>query len=267
MKSLARLALWAGMSPLSALAALEHPVTADIYREMLRMRGTPGAAHAVPFHEAAQGTVGLLAQMLRDPASPYSELIPAPDFTNEVWWPDLADRVAKGLPSTATLQSMQWQLGLTKARPGVDVEVTAEQVRAFRGREAAASAVKAGVSIGVFATALDRHYPRISIAAKEAVAVMLLGEQMAAHPRERWEAMDIRGDLHDRYTAGSERLPALSGEDSDYLMDLVTAAIAAGTMSVADGVQQLPAAYRVARVAAAYKDATGYLSDQPLCVG
>ncbi|MGN6481547.1 hypothetical protein [Luteibacter sp.] len=265
MKSLARLALLAGILPLPAFAALEHPVTADVYREMLRLRGTPGTTHAVPFSEAALGTSGLLAQMLQDPASPYSELVLAPAFTNDVWWPELADRVAEGLPFDATLQSMQWQLGLTKARPGIDVDVSAEQVRAFRGREAAASAVKAGISPQVFTTALDRHASRISIAAKEAVAVMLLGEQMAANPRDRWEAMNIRGNLHARYTVGSNRLPVLSDEDDEYLMSLVTAAIASGTMSVADGVQQLPAAYRVARAAAAYRDATGYVSSRPLC--
>lgn len=265
MKSFASLAILACMQPLAALAAVSHPVSTDVYRAMLHYRGTPGAEHSVPFTDAAMGTPGLLAQMLTDASSPYSELNDAPGFTNEVWWPDFVERIAPGLPYDAALQSMQWQLGLTRARPGIDIDVTPEQVAAYRGREAAAGAVKAGIPVGIYATALDRHYPNVATAAKEAVAVQLLAEQMEAFPRERWDSAAIRGELYERYTQSLPRLPDISEEETHYLMGILTTSIASGVTSLHQGTPQLPAAYRVARLTAAYADASGYTSDRPLC--
>ena len=267
MLKLARLALLAGIMPVTALAAVEHPLNADIYREYLRYRGTPNTTNEAPFGEVAVGTPALLQDMLHDVHSPYSEIQPAPRFANTIAWPDFVDGLAGQPTHHDVLQTMQWQLGLTKARPGIDIDVGPADERAYKGKEAAANALKAGISAQVFTTALDRHYPRLTIAAKEAVAVQLLGEQMATTPPDQWDAMAIRPSLFKRYVAGGKSLPDISEDDSQYLASLLSMALSTGDMSMHDGVQQLPAAFRVARATAAYRDATGYIDDRARCHG
>jgi hypothetical protein len=267
MKSFARLAVLASVLPLSALATVKHPLTSDIYAEMVRFRSTPGSTHTVPFSRAAFGTAGLLGKMLETPSSPYSELTTKPDFTNMIWWPAFVERMAGSRPYESVLSTLQWQQGLTKARPGIDVDVSTEQKAAYLGINAAANAIKAGLTPEVYMAALNRHSDMPTVAANEAVAVQLLGELMALVPREKWEANAIRGELYERYTVGGSHVPELTTGETNYLASILGFALSKGGSSQRDGVQQLPAVFRVARAAAAYKDALGFISSRPICDG
>jgi len=268
MKSLHWLALAACLSPVTATATtVSHPLTADVYRELLRFRTQPETAHAVPFGDAVLGTPGALKQLLQDPSSPYSERVDRPAFTNELWWEDFTYRMDPASGFSSVLDTLQWQFGLTKARPGMEVELTKTAASDFLGREAAANAIKAGVHPRIFMKAWDMNSSHITIAAQDALALQLLYEQMRNTPREKWGAHAIRPDVFRRYMKA--RSPdVISEADTRYLAALVTSALRSNGMSQGvNGVQQLPAAFRIARVAAAYKDARGYYNGRAYCVG
>ncbi|MDF3980398.1 hypothetical protein P3W24_00085 [Luteibacter sp. PPL201] len=264
MTSRRRIALAASLFIASAQGApIDHPLTADIYRELVRFQSSE---RGKPFDEATWGTAGLLTRLLVDPGSPYSDVVDTPSFTNETWWPAFTQRVGSHLPNAfaGTLATLRWQTGLTKARPDIDLAVTAADTVAFGGREAAANAKKADLSPAIFRQARLRHPSRPTAAAREAVAMQLLREQMKQVPREQWEAMAIRKDVARRYMSDDIDYPAATS-DRAYLMSILHMAIRTGSMSISpEGTQRLPAALRVARAAAAYKDALGYFGG-PYC--
>lgn len=265
MKSLRRLALALSLvASTGHAAAVDHPLHTDVYRELLRFRTS---VQAKSIGEAVWGTPGMLTKLLVDPASPYSDLVEAPSFTNETWWPRFAHTVARDSndPLSAALATLRWQTGLTKARPGIDLEVSPLDEKLFRGKEVAASAIKAGISADIFTMARFRHPSKATFAAREAVALQLLREQMATVPKERWASLAIREDVFRRYMSNTPHYPSL-GADRTYLLSILHAAVRSGSMSMSsDGIQQLPAALRVARAAAAFKDAIGYFGG-PYCI-
>lgn len=251
--------LAACLFPIAATAAIPPPLPADIHRELVRFRADTG--------DVAQGTAGLLRALLESPSSPYSEPTAEPYLVNEIWWDDFVPQVDHGRGTEAVVNTLRWQLGLTKARPGKEIEVSPEQSIAFRGAEAAANAIKAGIDPDLFAKAWDMNPTHVTVAAHDAVALQIVREQMAAAPREAWPSLAIDPAVIDRYMRARNGGEILA-DDADYLSSVVSAAIQSGTSSTgADGTLQLPAAFRVARVAAAYKDALGYFGAEPYCIG
>ncbi|MGF6493788.1 hypothetical protein ABIE56_001972 [Luteibacter sp. 621] len=240
-------------SALSAAALASPP---DVYREYARAKASSGQ----PF-QALPATAEFVGAYLSDPASPYSALVEHPTDTNELWWFEFADAVASGDqdPANAALTALQRATGLTKARPGIDVVVDMEHTRLYRGREAAANAIKAGIDPDIFWKAWDFN-PRISAAAAQATALQFLRERMASVPRSQWEQRGIRADVLHRYLVATQAADVMEDDDR-YLGAVLSYAMAQGDPSPSG----LPAIYRVARLGAAYSDARGYFGS-PLCV-
>jgi hypothetical protein len=239
-------ALLAALLPAAALAAAPP----NVYNEYAKARAA-SRSHATPF----RGTPAFLAAYLKDPRSAYSELVEQPDDTNAVWWHDFADAVVPGAtnPGAEALAALQQATGLTKARPGIDIAVTDAQAKAYRGREAAAGALKAGIDLGIFWKARDLNGRQITAAAAHAVAMQMIRDSSRATPQAEWEARGIQGDVLQRLLATS-RPDTLREDDDRYLGAVLNHAIAQSEVSPTG----LPTIYRVARVAAAYADARGY---------
>ncbi|QWT19154.1 hypothetical protein KPL74_15550 [Bacillus sp. NP157] len=266
MMSLRTCAMLACLAPLPVTAAIAPSIQTDVYRELLKYRVDGPHDDRVTFSDAALGTPALLRMLLVDARSPYSELVAMPDMLNELWWEDFSSRIAPGQPPGSVLEALQWQLGLTKARPGREVDVSRVDAAAFRGVEAAAGAIKAGIPYDVFMKAWDMNPSGVTLAAHDAVALQLLREQMARTPRSMWPALGIESSVLDRYMAARSG-DDISHDDAEYLVGIVTMALRSrdpGTGT--DGKPRLPAAYRIARTAAAYKDIRGYFRGSPLCV-
>jgi hypothetical protein len=263
MKSLLRLACLAAVFPTAAFAA---PSTAiDVYRELIRHRSAEvGAERALDYD-----TRGFVSMFLENPDSPYSELRDDPPISNELWWYDFVDSLAiRGdNASDAALDMLRWQGGFTKARPGMEVVVDAPAARAFRGREAAANAIKAGVDSDIFLKAWDMNGRMTTVGAGHAVALQLLRDEIRNHAPETYEARGILPDVLRRYLK-LDSPQRLTQSDEAYLADLLRFAISDRSFTIdAQGKRQLPAAYRVARVAAAYADAAGYFNPKGYCRG
>lgn len=263
MKPFLRLACLAALLPLPALAA--DPTTVDVYRELVRHRTATLGVDKAFNHSTRQYVSGFL----ENPDFPYSALRDDPPITNEVWWYDFVD----GLPidaadkNAAALEMLQWQGGFTKARIGVDVIVDKASIIAFRNGYAAANAIKAGVDADIFWKARDFNGALSTLAAGQAVALQLLRDQIRSYAPETYEARGIKPDVLARYL--DQLYPGnLTDSDEDYLSSLLHYALSDNSFTVdSKGRRQLPAAYRVARVAAAYADAGGYTVPGGTCTG
>ena len=261
MKSLLRLACLAAMLPAPAFAA--EASTIDVYRELIRHRAaTVGAANALDYD-----TRGFVSSFLEDPDSPYCNLRDDPPISNEVWWFDFVDSLSidGGDANAAALEMLQWQGGFTKARPGVEVTVSKDAETAYRGREVAANAIKAGVDRDILYKAWDMNGALTTVAAGHAVALQLLRDQIRNHAPDTYEARGIKPGVLERYLR--ETYPErLNESDLNYLATLLRFALSKQSFTVdAEGHRQLPAAYRVARVAAAYSDAHAYTNPAGYC--
>lgn len=269
MKSILRLACLAALLPAPAFAQTPsfraEPTTVDVYRELVRSRvEAVGAANALDYD-----TRGFQSLFLENPDSPYSNLRDDPPIANEVWWYDFVDRLAiTSNDRTATaLDMLQWQGGFTKARIGVEVTVGADAIGGYRNSYAAANAIKAGVDSDIFLKAWDMNGRMTTIAAGNAVALQLLRDLMKSNAPETYEARGIKPGVLDRYLR-QDSPDRLGESDMNYLADLLRYAIAQRGFTVdGAGRRQLPAAYRVARVAAAYADAAGYFNHHGYCKG
>jgi len=263
MKPLLRLACLAALLPLPVLAA--EPTTVDVYRELVRHRtATLGVDKAF-----ARGTRSYVSSFLENPDSQYSALRDDPPITNEVWWYDFVDSlpIDAANKSQAALEMLQWQGGFTKARIGVDVVVDDASFVTFRNGYVAANAIKAGVDADIFWKARDLNGAMSTLAAGQAVALQLLRDQVRSHAPETHEARGIKAEVLARYLkeTNPERL---TESDLTYLADLLRFALSDNAFTIdAKGRRQLPAAYRVARVAAAYADSAGYFSPGGYCLG
>jgi hypothetical protein len=263
MKSPLRLACLAALLPAPAFAA--EPTTVDVYRELVRSRtAAVGVENALDYDTRRFRSI-----FLENPDSQYSNLRDDPPILNAIWWYDFVDNLAIDTSDKGgeALTMLQWQSGFTKARPGVDVAVDAEAAWAYRGREAAANAIKAGVDVDIFWKARDMNGAMSTAAAGYAVALQLLRDQVRSHAPESYEARGIKPGVLARYLR-LDNPQNLDEGDQDYLADLLRHAVSKQGFTVdADGHRQLPAAYRVARVAAAYADAGGYLNPYGYCRG
>lgn len=264
MKSFLGSALIAALSSTAASAA-PPSAPVDAYKVFLRAE----LRHEGVDHALAADTSAFTARFLTNPSSPYSDLIDTPLFTNEIWWPEYVHRMrtADGEDTDRALATLQLQSGFTKARPGKDVEVTPAAQHAYRGREVAANAVKAGVDSDIFWQAFDMSGTSITAAAGHALALQILRDAAAAHDPADYGRMAIKPDVLSRYLR-QQRPDRIPEADLRYLADLLRGAIQ-GRGAPLEGTlaQRLPAAYRLARVAAAYADSKGYYSSRAYCAG
>lgn len=204
----------------------------------------------------------IIRQMLKEPTSPYSDVVLQPDFTNGIDWSATIDAFAdRGLTSVDALAALRWDLGMTRARPGIDITAR----KGFRDAYVSASASKADVDADIFWHMLDltgfRHSTK---AAVYAVGMQILRSQAIAVPSEQWIATGIDASVFAR-VMGAQHMDQLSHYDLEYLSALVQYRLLhwrAGKAGSA-GHRSLPVAYRVARAAAAYRDAQGYIGSAP----
>lgn len=267
MKAWIPAAFAAGLA-MSASASDERPaaprvdVAKALLTERIREEG-PGEA-------LGNSLAGWTKQLLEDPASPYTGLVAEPAFLNEFYWPEMVDRlpVTEGQPSNTddALAALGWDLGLTGARPGVQVPFRAIALydveplaRMHRDPLIVAGLVKAAVDADIFEAALrvttEQHS---AVAASYAVAAQMIRDQSRRHAPTQWKAMGIRLDVVDRLTQALT--PGdISDHDREYLGSLAGRAVKKRSvgMLTAYGLRELPATLRVARVAAAYNDGQG----------
>ncbi|UPG90661.1 hypothetical protein L2Y96_02490 [Luteibacter aegosomaticola] len=246
------LAVMAGLLPLGAIAS-----PPDIIETYIRAR-----TEVAPSAARIQDTPTFLAAYLTQPSSPYSDLIASPDDLNEVWWSDYTRRLLghEGDPEAA-LALLQKAAGLTKARPGIEVTVTAADAANYRGAEAAAAAIKAGIDLDIYNHALDLNHPHVTAAAGQAVALQMLREQMNRYPADQYESHGVRTDVFVRVMSARSH-DEVSEDDDRYLGAILRFAMDLAHTSS----DHLPTIYRVARIAASYKDRAGYFG-APLCSG
>ncbi|SKB98123.1 hypothetical protein SAMN05660880_03581 [Luteibacter sp. 22Crub2.1] len=212
--------------------------------------------------QASLAAQDIARQMLSNPGSPYSDLIAQPEFTNDVDWVATVDAFsARGLTAAGALAALQWDLGMTRARPRMDIKVKA----GFRDDFVAASAIKADVDADVFWHMLDlTGYRHSTKAAVYAVGMQILRAQAIAVPSDEWIAKAIDPDVFTRVMR-AQHMDQLRPYDLEYLSTLVQYRLIhwkAGAES-SSGHRSLPVVYRVARTAAAYRDAQGYAGSSP----
>ncbi|WP_448096130.1 hypothetical protein [Luteibacter yeojuensis] len=245
-----------------AVATLDCAATTtagvDVLSHLQRQRiARLGAADAL-----THSNTTFVRQMLVDPASPYSDLIVEPAFTNDVDWPSLLERIPGGpLGSSEALAVMQWDLGMTRARPGLDIQAKA----GYRDDFAAASATKADVDADIFWHVLDlTGYNHSAKGAGYAVGLQILRRQLAETPADRRITLNVDPDVFMRFMQ-ARHFDEVTEYDLGYLSMLVQQRLIhwrAGERA-STGRRALPVAYRVARVAAAYRDLEGYLAGYP----
>lgn len=241
---------------LSAEAMSSTPASVDILSIMTETRearlgtGTP-----------SRKGVPVANQLLTHPESPYSDAEPHPAFTNEVDWVDVLDALPASMGETDALNVLRVDLGTTRARPGVDVIPSP----GFRDRFVSASATKADVDADIFWHTLDlmgyRHSAR---AAGYAVALQILRRQVETTPVERRSAAGIDESVLSRIMA-ARHAGDVRPDDLAYLGLILRFHINQGISGETSraGKRLIPTAYRMARVAAAYRDLEGYLERPP----
>lgn len=249
----------------SALACLRSAdatsvIDVDVFQALQRERA---ARRGVSTTEK-QTHASLIRAMLLDPSSPYSELQPAPFFMNDVAWATAVSSLP-GPPITdqQALDVMRWDLGLTKARPDIDVAVGSGE--GFRDRFVAASARKADVDPDIFWHMLTlTGYRHSTKAAYYAVAMQMLRRQMAEVPARRHAALGIDAATFQRVMQ-AYHLGQVPEHDLRYLSTLVQHRLIHWRVGgkASTGLRELPVAFRIARVAAAYRDADGYFMGAP----
>jgi len=203
----------------------------------------------------------LLSQLLSEPTSPYSATVEKPDFTNDIDWPEILAGLPGEVSTASAVAVLDWDLGLTRARPGRDVETRA----GYKDTFVAASATKADVDADIFWHMVDltgfRHSTR---AATYAVAMQLLREQVRHTAPARRAVLGIDEGVFERVMAAAY-LDQISHHDMQYLSTLVQHRLIHWQPGgrATSGLRQLPIAFRIARVAAAYRDSQGYVGSFP----
>jgi hypothetical protein len=152
---------------------------------------------------------------------------------------------------------------MTRARPR---DSTATE--GFRDAFVAASATKAGVDADIFWHMLDltgfRHSTK---AAVYALGMQILRSQVRATPSGEWAASGIDPAVFARVMQ-AQHMGQLREYDLDYLSTIVQYRLIHRRTGGPDATGRggIPALYRVARIAAAYRDAQGYIGSAP-CLG
>ncbi|HXP00299.1 MAG TPA: hypothetical protein VN813_07340 [Luteibacter sp.] len=204
--------------------------------------------------------------VLTNPDSPYSDeairALPEPDE------PTRRAMAAASTPdhpvSQRDLHEMKvWDLGLKKARFGYDIHWLSDEFRHLTG---ATGAMKAGVEPDIYKKALarlGRTYP--AIAANYGLAAQILRSKLASTPRQQWKEHGLREDVLDRFLQ-ARGADELYDYDLHYLIQLLDGAMATWDVGHQStyGLRELPAIFRVGRLAGAFRDRLPY--EHPPCL-
>jgi hypothetical protein len=208
------------------------------------------------------------------PASAYSEIKDQPAVTNTVEWNMALGKFNRDNRVNLTLgESVKLfasENGLTKARPGLEINMhnRSPGYHADDNDLIIANATKAGIDGDIFYKSIYIFGPRyITIAAKFAVAAQILREKIQqVLPSER-NKNGIRQDVLARYLSSAvSSVHTIPEFDKNYLMDLLHHKIKSGdyqSKKFKYGVFTPPAQFRIARLAAAYRDGQGYINHPP----
>ncbi|UPG94941.1 hypothetical protein [Luteibacter aegosomatissinici] len=199
--------------------------------------------------------------LLINPASPYSDRRDADDIVGDAGW--------QGVPAMAAVSDHEIvlayarRMGLTKARPGIDVPVHPGYARydAFIG----AQATKAAIDEDIFRQALEyAGYSSAAIVATYAVGAQVLRDQLRTVPASKHEGLNLRPDVLERFMALTAS-DVIDDYDGEYLQRLYNSQVLdfRPGISPSMAVPYIPAPFRAARIAAAYHDMSGYFGGFP----
>lgn len=233
-----------------------HSPAGDFVSELLSERAWRMTPAASPLHDDTD----VERHSLLDPTNLYTELAPLTTLTMDTTWRSAWSLLAlqgSHMPLLQTQTSFRWDLGLTRARPGIEMPSlhgVAEPGRPW----AIVNMMKAGIDRDIFEQARLLAGPGNGlIAANLAVAGQLL--------REKITAAQAAGDAYaglwsaplDHMTSARTSF-ALTDVETSYLMKLLENELSTRRnppMSVY-GRRQVPTVIRVARAAAAYQSET-----------
>lgn len=210
----------------------------------------------------------VVSSLLVDPSSPYSAVadLPKRRLGGAPWGKALRqmkDEFDAPMTDDEAKRAVAWDLGLTNALPGLSA---GDQPVAFAGDTLVqASLIKAGVSVDIFLQSLSlfgkRHY---AVAAYYAVAVQVLRDRIPALPAARRRASGVREMAVFRFLL-ADGLMDIVGSDWSYLSHMLESEMSgwhAGRVTI-HGHREIPVAFRVARVAAAYRQSLPYEGHPP----
>ncbi|GAA0915051.1 hypothetical protein GCM10009552_32520 [Rothia nasimurium] len=260
--------LASGLAALPALAdtavlTMPPPASGDLLQAWLdaRVNGIEAADEL--------GSDGLfVAGMLNDSNSIYSALRPTPAAFRGSAWRSAFNALAVSntmMSRAVATRVVAWDLGLTKARMGGHpAAVYAPMIGSPRVE---ANLMKAGVSSDIIRQALHLvGEPSYAVAANLAVALQIVRDKLACVDRSEWSSAGLRKEVVDR-VMGARSLAEIDEFDLVYLVRMLEGEMSdwAGVSASIYGRRSLPAALRVARVAAAYRDMLGYTNDTDPC--
>ncbi|KAF1008194.1 MAG: hypothetical protein GAK28_01173 [Luteibacter sp.] len=199
--------------------------------------------------------------LLVDPSSAYSDLrVIASEDLDESWHDALA---RSGLDADVGIEVYARRMGLTKARPQVDIVV--DPAYDHYDPLIGAQATKAAMDEDIFRQAVNyTGYHNSALAANYAVGAQILRDKLHRVPVDKHDDYNLRSDVLERFMHLATK-DVIDDYDGDYLQRLLKSEMVEfrpGT-SPSLGVQYIPAQFRVARVAAAYHDQTGYFGGYP----
>jgi len=237
-------------------AQFPYPPPGDFIGDLISERVWRTTPSASPLHDDAE--VERLS--LVDPANLYTDLAPLTTRTMDTTWRSawaLLGFQGCPMPLLKTQTSFRWDLGLTRARPGIEMPPL-RTVPELGPPWVAANIVKAGIDRDLFVQARRLAGPgNFLIAANFAVAAQLL--------REKIEAANRSGETYAglwqaplEHLASARAPFALDDVEITYLMRLLENELSSWRdppLSVY-GRRQVPTAVRVARAAAAYRSET-----------
>ena len=213
----------------------------------------------------------LRSRLLVDPSSPYSEVGDLRETqAGDAPWVRALHRMDEDLETPMTdaeaRAAVAWDLGLTNALPGWSA---GSHPVAFAGDSVVqAHLIKAGVAVDIFNQALrlfgERHY---AVAAYYAVAAQVLRDRIPTLPVARRRVSGVREMVLFRFLL-ADRLTDIVSSDWSYLTHMLESEMSgwhAGRETIY-GHREIPLAFRVARVAAAYRQAMPY-AGRPPCDG
>jgi hypothetical protein len=155
---------------------------------------------------------------------------------------------------------LQWDLGFTKARPeDVRLPHTTDD---WGSEQAALNAIKAGVEADIFRQSIALFgNAHSTFAAKYAVAAQILRERIAATPEDKREVRNVEPEVLARFMTLPEGSP-LDAYDAQYLGALLESEINRHTVARSSfrGIREIATPFRIARVAAAYRDNQSYVA-------
>lgn len=234
---------------------------------------------SVVYHHVKEGLGEVVADenigklFLVNPDSVYSEIKEAPPVTNTTQWNLALSQFNRDNHINLTLDDsirlFANENGLTKARPDIEVDMSRRPPGYFADEERliVANTAKAGVDGDIFYKSQSVFSRNIMAGARFAVAAQILRDRAKEAPSAGQRASGVRKDVLDRYLSNATFDESrISDDDRRYLMGLLadqlrsTDYLSAGFLN---GKFLSPAQFRVARVAAAFRDKQGYVGNIP----